>query len=70
MMPDGGDPCKGYQLLFMENVKMRAALIACVDYWRDTEVPCPPALHDQVTTALGGVVKQATAADSRLEISD
>ena len=30
----------------------RAALEACVEYWRDCEVPCPPALHDQVTTAL------------------
>jgi len=31
-----------------EIANLRAALIACVDYWRDTEVPCPPALHDQV----------------------
>lgn len=41
-----------------EIAKLRAALIACVDYWRDTEVPCPPDLHDQVTTALGGIVGQ------------
>jgi len=34
--------------------KMRGALQACVEYWRDCEVPCPPALHDQVTTALHG----------------
>lgn len=28
------------------------ALQACVEYWRDVDVPCPPALHDQVTNAL------------------
>lgn len=29
-----------------------AALAACVEYWRDHDIPCPPALHDQVTDAL------------------
>ena len=35
-----------------EIAKLRAVLIACVDHWRDPEIPCPPALHDQVTDAL------------------
>ena len=41
-----------------EIAELRAALVACVDHWRDTEVPCPPALHDLVTTALGGIIEQ------------
>ena len=32
--------------------RLRAALAACVEYWRDCDVPCPPALHDTVTNAL------------------
>ena len=34
-----------------EIAKLRAALQACIEYWRDSEIPCPPALHDQVTDA-------------------
>lgn len=32
--------------------EMLAALKACVEYWRDSDVPCSPELHDQVTTAI------------------
>jgi hypothetical protein len=38
-----------------EIAKLRAALTACIEYWRDPEIPCPPALHDQVTDALGAL---------------
>lgn len=39
--------------LTAESERRKAALEACVEFWSDTDIPCPIALHDKVTDAIG-----------------
>ena len=56
-----GDPAKieADACLIAAAPTMLTALLACREYWRDQNIPCPPHLHDQVTAAIFAAIGDA-----------